>query len=160
MNDLQNEWARAIKWTVDLFGETNDMGGKPYILHCFRVMNAVYERTGNIKCAIVGVCHDNVEDHFHDVEKGIEAFKELVTKDEACVDALRAMTHLKDESYADYIHRVSRNQIARMIKICDLEDNTDITRLKGLREKDFERLQKYHKSYCYLTGQHLKLLDL
>ena len=40
--------------------------------------------------------------------------------------------------------------LAKAIKLTDLEHNSKITRLKGLRKKDFDRLEKYHRAYTYL----------
>ena len=37
-----------------------------------------------------------------------------------------------------------------VIKRKDLEHNSDITRLKGIRPKDLERMEKYHKAFLYL----------
>jgi len=40
---------------------------------------------------------------------------------------------------------------ARMIKLADLRHNSDIMRMKGLSKKDFDRLEKYHRAYAYLS---------
>ncbi len=42
---------------------------------------------------------------------------------------------------------ISHNELARAVKLKDLEHNSRITRIKGLRKKDFDRLEKYHKAY-------------
>ena len=49
--------------------------------------------------------------------------------------------------------RLSLNEIAREVKLRDLEHNSKITRLKGLRDKDFARLAKYQKAYEYLKQE-------
>ncbi len=36
--------------------------------------------------------------------------------------------------------------------VADLEDNSCITRLKGLRAKDLERIAKYHIAYTTLKA--------
>lgn len=38
------------------------------------------------------------------------------------------------------------------VKLADLKDNSDITGLNGLTKKDFDRMEKYHKSYVYLSS--------
>ena len=53
-------------------------------------------------------------------------------------------------SYDDYIKVISTDPIAKAVKLRDLEHNTKVTRLKGLRKKDFDRLEKYHRAYTYL----------
>ena len=56
----------------------------------------------------------------------------------------------KNESYEDFIKRSRLNPIGRQVKLHDLEDNMDITRLNELTEKDICRLNKYLKAYKYL----------
>jgi hypothetical protein len=41
---------------------------------------------------------------------------------------------------------------ATEIKKKDLEDNCNLTRIKGLRKKDFDRVEKYHRAYIYLSN--------
>jgi hypothetical protein len=48
------------------------------------------------------------------------------------------------------VKRVSTNKDATRVKLEDLRDNSDITRLKGVRQKDFERVQKYNRAYLFL----------
>lgn len=67
------------------------------------------------------------------------------------VSALELLTHVENLSYDDYIKAISFNEDARLVKLADLKDNSDITRLKGLRKKDLERMEKYHRSYIYLS---------
>ena len=44
------------------------------------------------------------------------------------------------------------NPLGRAVKLHDLEDNMDISRLEQVTEKDFDRLNKYIKAYRYLKG--------
>lgn len=68
----------------------------------------------------------------------------------AVLVALYALTHNPDIDYDLYIKNIALNGIAKAVKLRDLEHNTKITRLKGLRKKDFDRLEKYHRAYVYL----------
>ena len=52
----------------------------------------------------------------------------------------------------DYIQNLAHDNLARQVKLRDLEHNSKITRLKGLRDKDFERLKKYQIAYNYLKN--------
>ena len=54
-------------------------------------------------------------------------------------------------SYDDYIKKIATDKDAVKVKLADLKDNSDITRLKGLTKKDFDRMEKYHRSYIYLS---------
>jgi hypothetical protein len=64
------------------------------------------------------------------------------------------VTHREDESYADYVVRCKGNEIARCVKLADLEDNSRLDRTI-LRPQQFEadvaRLRKYLLSYKFLT---------
>lgn len=137
----------AISITAEAFINKLDKGGQPYILHCLRVMNAT---NGDecIKCA--AVMHDIVEDTDYTFSK----LKELGFSDKT-VGLLYLLTHQKETLYEDYIKAISVNPDAIQIKQKDLEDNSNITRLKGLRKKDFDRLGKYHKAYVYLSNTDL-----
>lgn len=162
MTILKKELARAIAFASTVHAEHLDRGGQPYILHPIRIMSRIMHKyPDRDEMAIVAICHDTIEDGWEDnLTLGFEIFSQKVTNDDEVLEALILLTHKKGVEYFDYIKGLQYNFIARNVKIEDLTDNSDITRLKGLREKDFERLKKYHKSYCFLTGQTDKLLDL
>ena len=60
-------------------------------------------------------------------------------------------SRVHDKGYKDYIKAISFNADATKVKLADLKDNSDITRLKGLSKKDFDRMEKYHRSFVYLS---------
>lgn len=120
-----------------------DKAGKPYIEHPIRVMNM--GKTMEEK--IVGVLHDVVEDSEWTFEM-LE--KEGMPKE--VVDALKCVTKLsEDEDYDHFIARVKTNPLAVKVKLNDLKDNMDITRLGKVTEKDLPRLNKYIRAYKQLT---------
>ena len=61
------------------------------------------------------------------------------------------LTHRKDESYFEYISRVSTSKLAKKIKVADLLHNLDITRIKEPTKQDYQRLEKYKKAILYLA---------
>jgi len=135
----------AIALAATAFQNKTDKGGKPYILHCLHVMNKMkYE--GDEELMIVAVLHDLIEDTgytFTDLE--VMGYSDRV------INLLVLLTHSKNISYETYIEQIKSNsEDAVKIKLQDLRHNSDITRIKGLREKDFARLAKYHKAYSYL----------
>ena len=67
------------------------------------------------------------------------------------VDGVIALTHRKDESYFEYISRVSTSKLAKKVKAADLLHNLDITRIKEPTKTDYERLEKYKKAILYLV---------
>lgn len=134
----------AIAITAEGFKNVLDKGNQPYILHCLRVMNNLNTNDWELKA--IAVMHDNLED-------GVCTAKDLINLGFSMrvIDTLMDLTHNKKDSYEDYIKRISLNEDAVKIKLADLKDNSDITRLKGLTKKDFDRIEKYHKAYVYLS---------
>jgi hypothetical protein len=135
--------AKAIAIASSAFADKTDKGGKPYILHCLRVMYSV-EYLGE-EAMIVAVLHDLIEDTDWTSEMLLDEGFERPT-----VEMIKMMTHGEGEPYDDYIARVALNKITRRVKMGDLKDNSNIHRMKGLRDKDFKRLEKYFRSYAYL----------
>ena len=120
-----------------------DKAGKPYIEHPMRVMNM----GKTVEEKIAGVLHDVVEDSDWTFEM-LE--KEGIPKD--VMNALRCVTKLsEDEDYYHFIERVKTNPLAVKVKLNDLKDNMDITRLGEVAEKDLGRLNKYIRAYRQLT---------
>ena len=122
-------------------GQT-DKAGKPYIEHPLRVMNQVESEEEKI----VAVLHDIVEDtdiSLDDLRN--EGFSEKV------VSAVECLTKQDGENYDSYIERISFNPLAVKIKLADLEDNSDLTRLPEVTDKDLERIEKYDKALEKLT---------
>ena len=122
-----------------------DKAEKPYIEHPMRVM----KMGKTMEEKIAGVLHDVVEDSEWTFEM-LE--KEGIPKD--VMDALRCVTKLsEDEDYDHFIARVKTNPLAVKVKLNDLKDNMDITRLDQVTEKDLARLNKYIRAYKQLTAK-------
>ena len=120
-----------------------DKAGKPYIQHPLRVMNAM--ETDNEK--IVALLHDIIEDSsltINDLLK--EGFSLEV------INALSLLTKTRDIDYFEYIKNIVENPIARKVKLADLEDNMDLTRLSAITKKDKKRVEKYRKAKEILIG--------
>lgn len=138
-----NMLGKAIEIAVSAHAGQVDKGGKPYILHPLWVMNQV--RHLGEDYMIVAVLHDVLEDSDWTKRMLIdEGF------DMAIIIAIDILTHKQESNYEKYIQMIFHNQYAKAIKLKDLEHNSRITRIKGLRQKDFDRIAKYHKAYIYL----------
>ena len=70
----------------------------------------------------------------------------------ATVDAVVALTRKEEETYEDYVGRCSLNPLARRVKLHDLEDNMDLSRLSRVTEKDLERLNRYVRAFSFLKA--------
>ena len=135
---------RAIEIAVSAHKGVFDKGGNPYILHPLRVMMSLTTKDEKI----VGVLHDVVEDSDDwDFDKlKVEGFSDTV------LDGLRAVTKFfEDEDYDAFIQRGLDNKIGRAVKIADIRDNLDVTRIGELKDKDLKRLNKYKRSLTTLT---------
>ena len=73
---------------------------------------------------IVALLHDTIEDTEVTAEYLLmEGFPHNI------VDAILSVTRNDDEIYDDFIKRCRLNPIGRQVKLHDLEDNLDVTRL-------------------------------
>lgn len=153
---------KAIKLIDKYFKNKVDKGGHDYRGHLWRVANAIEnEKEHNCedkhstlayfydKAIIVALLHDIVED----TEVTLDMLREEGF-DEEIVSAIDAITRRKDEQYYfDFIERVKKNDIARIVKIYDLEDNMDIKRLSTFGDYEQKRLKKYWYCWKYLKGE-------
>jgi (p)ppGpp synthase/HD superfamily hydrolase len=135
---------RAIELALRVHRGQKDKHGAPYILHPLRVGL----RARNDIEMIAGFLHDVVED-----SRGSDA-------DEITLDMLREMgfpdevvitvDHLtkreidgKEEEWAHYIDRVLLHEPAMRLKLLDLEQNMDTTRISRFNNSDSDRLTRY-----------------
>jgi (p)ppGpp synthase/HD superfamily hydrolase len=150
MAKQMNMLALAISIASKAFEGKLDKGGKPYILHCLRVMNGVDQRDEDKM--ISAILHDLIEDT--DEKSEINYTFALLSEmgfSERVIRILHLLTHSPETPYQDYIKAISVDKDATEIKLRDLEDNSNIARLKSVRKKDFDRLEKYHHAYLYLN---------
>jgi len=138
----QEQLETAIGIAVSAHEGQYDKGGKPYILHPLHLMNQLLFDT---QLATIAVLHDVIEDSNYTIKYlEDEGFSLRV------LFALDLLTHQKEHSYTEYIYRIAGNYDAIRVKRKDLQHNSDITRLKGITEKDLKRTEKYHKAFIGL----------
>ena len=118
-----------------------DKANKPYIGHPKRVMNAVE----TLSAKIVAVLHDAVEDTDLTLEDlRVAGFSDVI------IEAIDAITKREGEKLNDYLRRVMDNEIALRVKIADMTDNMDLSRISNPTEKDRERIRIYKKNIVKL----------
>lgn len=90
---------------------------------------------------ICAVLHDVIEDTniTLDYLKN-EGFSEDI------LSALDVLTRRENETYDEFIDRILRNKIACYVKLADLSDNMDLTRIANPTKKDYKRIEKYRKA--------------
>ena len=128
---------RAIAIAATAHAGQVDKGGAPYILHPLKVML----RMTTLEERIVSVLHDVVEDceiSLDDLRK--EGFSEVV------LSAIESVTKVPGESYEDFVERAAQNPIGRVVKLADLEENSDLSRIASPSWEDLERIEKYRRA--------------
>jgi GTP diphosphokinase / guanosine-3',5'-bis(diphosphate) 3'-diphosphatase len=134
---------RAIAIAAEAHAGQTDKAGAPYILHPLRVMLRM--RSGPER--IAAVLHDVVEDTPWTLEAlAAEGFAPEVL---AAVDAL---TRRDGESYEAFVTRAGADPVGRAVKLADLAENMDLTRLATPTARDVERLDRYRRAVAQLTA--------
>ena len=121
-----------------------DKAGQPYIGHIERVAARV--TSDEAKC--VGWLHDVLEDS--DVLPEAEmrrTFGDVIT------EGVISVTHRENESYEDFVRRAAENPLGREVKIADLIDNSNLSRLDVVTLKDVQRQRKYNDALMYLLAR-------
>jgi (p)ppGpp synthase/HD superfamily hydrolase len=116
-------------------GQT-DKAGLPYITHPERVAL----RMESPELQVIGWLHDTVEDTTLTVKDIAERFGPETA---ASVDAI---SRRDGEEWSGYLDRVAANPMARQVKISDLIDNSNLSRIPHVTLKDVERQKKYNKA--------------
>ncbi len=120
-----------------------DKAGQPYILHPIRVMLAVQGDAARIAALL----HDVVEDTtvtFDDLEAA--GFSDEV------ICAVRALTKSPGELRLEAAVRAASHPIARIVKLADVSDNMDLTRIPKPTAQDYARLAQYAKVRALLES--------
>jgi len=128
----------ALKIVQESFANKTDKAGEPYINHLLRVC----EKCPSEDLKTIALLHDLLEDCPEWNESMLREFSKY-----SVVDSVVALTHKPNQTYYDYISQILENENAISVKLCDLQDNMDITRLAVLTQKDLERVAKYHAAY-------------
>lgn len=115
-----------------------DKSGIPYIFHPIHLAEQMQDEY----TTCVALLHDVVEDTDVTLEELAKVFPTEV------VEAVRTMTHDKDEPYLDYVRRVKENPIAKAVKLADLRHNSDESRAPNIDEaKRTYFREKYRKAF-------------
>ena len=121
-----------------------DKSGIPYIMHPFHVAETMKDEDSTT----VALLHDIIEDTKYTKEDLLnEGFPEHI------VNAIVSLSRESDESYMDYIRRVKQNNLAKIVKLADLEHNSDLSRTDAVTEEDLKRVKKYNKARDILNKE-------
>ncbi len=143
---------KAIALAAQLHINQFDKSGKCYILHPLRVMQKL-QYTNDEELLCIAVLHDCMEDQGLTREKMQElGFSERV------IVGVELVSNLDNLSYDDFIDRMRGNLDALLVKREDIRHNSDLTRLKGVRPKDFARMEKYQRAFIKVEQYIMELL--
>jgi GTP diphosphokinase / guanosine-3',5'-bis(diphosphate) 3'-diphosphatase len=112
------------------------LDGKPYIMHPLRMASKAKSESE----IIVSILHDVIEDSNIEIPD-----LEQLGFNKRIIDAINAITHKEGEEYFTYINRLSRNKLARHVKILDLQDNLNYEEWPDC-DKYILKLEKYYNA--------------
>lgn len=144
--------AKAIDLATQRHDGQYDKAGQDYILHPLRVM----QKLDSEQTQIVAVLHDILEDTTTTVEE-----LQILGFSDEIIEAICALTKQEHENRFQAAQRTVRNRIACSVKLADVSDNMDLSRLAIISKKDLKRQQQYRKVHAILThaDQFYKLLE-
>jgi (p)ppGpp synthase/HD superfamily hydrolase len=129
---------RAIAIAAEAHAGQVDKAGAPYVLHPLRMMLSMSSIDERIVAALHDVCEDCPE-WFFDRLRG-ESFSNRI------IDALQSVTKREAEDYDNFVRRSAANPICRRVKLADLRDNSDLSRIAAPTERDWQRIAKYRRA--------------
>jgi (p)ppGpp synthase/HD superfamily hydrolase len=133
----------AISIAVEAHRGQTDKAGQPYILHPLRLMLSMKTEDERI----TAVLHDVIED----TNVTLANLREQGLSDEV-LKAIELLTRLPQDTYEAFIERLSINPLSRRVKMADLADNMNISRLSEVTEKDLIRMQRYLAAWHKLAA--------
>lgn len=140
--------SRAIMLATTAHAGQLDKAGQPYILHPLRMVLRAADGRKHPDVAVVAALHDVVEDSGWT----LEALARLGVGNRI-VGAVDALTHRKGEAYEAYLARLRADpdELPRIVKRLDIDDNLDPSRLALLDAETVRRLRaKYEHARSYL----------
>jgi (p)ppGpp synthase/HD superfamily hydrolase len=155
---------RAIQIAAAAHEGQRDKGGREYILHPLRVMFRVNDSPyitdpeTRTDAMIVSVLHDVLEDTAVTEQDLSDA-----GFDHVVMSALKALTRIEDRNISprkeiyltEFIPRIAKDPLARIVKLADLADNMDPNRVPPGQEGVLHesQLRKYAKAKAYIEKQ-------
>ena len=134
--------SKTLKFVKNKHAGQVDKSGVSYIWHLIRVARKVKNKDEKITALL----HDVLED----TPTTIEELKEIGVPDEI-IEVLKLLTHKKDVPYEEYVRNISKNSLAKTVKLADLSDNSNPERLEKLPTDVQVKLKnKYERAFAIL----------
>ena len=142
---------RAIKFATSRHTGQVDKGGQMYILHVLRVMaDVAHAHPLDEPLQAAAVLHDVVEDCGVPITDLADRFGDEV----ADIVAHCTRDKVNNESYRAFIHRAKAHPKARIVKIADVLDNMDETRMARIPSEQVRKMlrERYAKALTWLEA--------
>lgn len=127
---------KAIEIAARAHAGQVDKAGQPYVLHPIRLMLSVSDPLQRMAAML----HDVVED----APVSLDDLREHGFPDEV-VEAVDALTKRSGETRLQAAARAAANPIARAVKLADVTDNMDLSRIAQPTERDHDRIAEYRR---------------
>lgn len=162
ISDAWNAYYKASSLAAEFHKGQVDKAGASYYDHPRRVAESILnewnfdknfdkldteEAVFVLECATVAMLHDVLEDTTC-TEKDLRE----IGFSEDIIEGVKSVTRNKDESYGDFVKRAAKHKYGKIVKLYDLKDNLDLTRLGKITEDDVPRINKYLKWYKFLNN--------
>lgn len=128
---------KAMKIAYDAHHGQLDVNGVPYIFHPFHLAEQMPDEI----TTCTALLHDVAEDTDVTLEELEAEFPKEVT------DALRLLTHDDSTDYFDYVRALSKNPVARAVKLADLTHNQDESRITDPSAVPPARVERWRRKY-------------
>lgn len=139
---------RALELAIEAHKGQTDRGGLAYIMHPIHVATQMQTPAA----MTVAILHDCLEDTRLSVARlREEGFPQHIIR------AVQLLTRKPGADYEQYIYKISRNPLARVVKIADIKHNMSVDRMEGIKPKEAKRLKKYFAALKVLEAAEQKL---
>lgn len=149
---MKNRNQQAVKIAAQMAAEIHrgqiDKGGKDYFEGH---LTSVASMGQTWKEQVLGYLHDAAEDTLITEMEVMDQLQEKLTKKLSAAEfdellrSLRLLNNKHSETREEYLSKVVTNSLAARVKLNDLTNNMDLTRLTNPTEKDLERVERYKK---------------
>lgn len=131
----------ALKVSFEAHKNQVDHSGTPYVYHPYHLAEQMTDET----TTCIALLHDVVED----TDITLVQLREMGFPD-IVVEAVGVLTREHGVPYQEYIKRVKSNPLARIVKLADLEHNSDMSRLQEIDERSKSLAKRYEKARACL----------
>lgn len=148
LNAQRATYDRLLRLAISVASKAHagqvDKGGKPYFFHLEAVATALDSTENKIVAYLHDICEDTPTTLEELAAMGFTA---------RIVNSVRILTKTEGVEYETYLKAVKKDSNAWHVKMADLENNMDISRIPNPTEADYKRLEKYKKALAFLKGE-------